>query len=32
MINSERLSNFVNDILSHFDATQQLDILEEECA
>lgn len=32
MINSERLSNFVNDILSHFDETQQLDILEEECA
>lgn len=32
MINSERLSSFVNDILSHFDETQQLDILEEECA
>lgn len=32
MINSDRLSNFVDDILSNFDEDQQLDILEEECA
>ena len=32
MINAERLSNFVDDILSNFDPSAQLDILEEECA
>lgn len=29
MINSDRLSNFVDDILSNFDPSAQLDILEE---